>query len=393
MAAVNKQSPAAGAPIGRRQSRRTSRRYRTWTAFGLLTVFLSVLGGLWLTDVLPRSSPVAPPSSSGADGSMISDAVEPASSSVPGGPLDHPVYRYSVVPGGVRSIDDVARVVARDPVVADHYASVNVADLRRERLTKPVRAHVSYRMGDKVYSTSRAVHIPAGEPVLTDGETTIRERCGNIISMAPLAPVADPEPPLEQLDLVMAPVAPPAHVSATNAPGGTPNSTPAFPFAGGLPPGVPPVGGFSSLPPSLLPLTFPPSTTTPPAGTPTTRTVDPPVGDPPDPTPTPTLTPTPTGTPTPTPRPRPRRLQRRRQRARRRRRNADADTHLHSDAHADAHARSAGRFSAGSTATPGNAAARARTQYVCTRRPWRRRGPRQVASQPPRGEVARLIAL
>jgi len=29
-----------------------------------------------------------------------------------------PIYRYSVVPGGVRSAEDVARVMARDPVVA-----------------------------------------------------------------------------------------------------------------------------------------------------------------------------------------------------------------------------------------------------------------------------------
>ena len=312
MAAVETPPTAAGVSIRRRRPlpKTSHRRSQVWTAFGLLIVFVGVFGSLWITDVAPPSSSFAPLSSSSADTSINPRSLEQASSTIPGGSPGHPVYRFSVVPGGVRSIDEVAHVVARDPVVATHYANITVGELRRERLTEPVRAHVSYRMGDKVYSTSRAVPIPAGEPILTDGKNTIRERCGNIISMAPLGPAADPEPPLDQLDLVMAPVAPPAHVPVRQAPGvlaGSPDSTSALPYAGGSAPGVPPVGGFSSLPPSFSPTTFPLPTTTPPAETPTSKIVDPPVGDPPDPTPTPistpTLTPrpTPTSTPTPTP--------------------------------------------------------------------------------------------
>jgi len=83
-----------------------------------------------------------------------------------------------------------------------------VQALRRERLEQPKLAHVSYRIGDEVYFTSRPVRIGAGEYVLTDGQKTIRERCGNIISVDPVAPAAAKEPPLDQLDQVIAPVGP-----------------------------------------------------------------------------------------------------------------------------------------------------------------------------------------
>jgi len=116
-----------------------------------------------------------------------------------------PVYRYSVVPGGVRSSEEIAGVIKRDQVVAAHYRGVDPQRMRSERLQQPLLAHVSYRMGDKVYWTKKPVQLPKNEPVMTDGKMMIRERCGNLISMEPLAPASEEEPSLPSFDLLVAP--------------------------------------------------------------------------------------------------------------------------------------------------------------------------------------------
>jgi hypothetical protein len=116
-----------------------------------------------------------------------------------------PIYRHSVVPGGVRSAEEVANVIQRDPVVAAHYKDINPQKMRNDRLQKPLLAHVSYRLGDKVYWTKKPVPLPANEPIMTDGVTTIRERCGNLISVDPLAPASDNEPSPASLDVVTDP--------------------------------------------------------------------------------------------------------------------------------------------------------------------------------------------
>jgi hypothetical protein len=155
-------------------------RVRGFAAAGFLTIFVGTLAVLWFTDPVPRGDltfvmPQLPPGS----------IPEPT---VPVSDLDFLSTKYSVVPGGVRSADEVARVVSRDPVVAAHYSDIDVASLRRERLPTATVAHVSYRMEDKVYFTSKPVRIEAGEAVLTDGQKTIRERCGNVISVEPIGP-------------------------------------------------------------------------------------------------------------------------------------------------------------------------------------------------------------
>ena len=115
-------------------------------------------------------------------------------------------YRHSVVPGGVRSPEEIAFVMQRDQVVAAHYKNVIPQLMRNQRLQQPLLAHVSYRVGDKVYWTKKPVHLPKNEPVMTDGNTMIRERCGNLISMEPLAPVSEEEPALPSFDLPMDPM-------------------------------------------------------------------------------------------------------------------------------------------------------------------------------------------
>jgi PEP-CTERM motif len=117
-----------------------------------------------------------------------------------------PVYRHSVVAGGVRSAREVASVILRDRVVAAHYEGIDPAALREEQLPMTRLAYVSYRLDDRVYWTRKPVRVPAGEPVLTDGEKTIRARCGNLIAADPLGPAAENEPPLPDLELLVQPM-------------------------------------------------------------------------------------------------------------------------------------------------------------------------------------------
>ena len=182
------------------------------------------------------------------------------------GATSRPVYRYSVVPGGVRTPNDLIAAMASDSAVAEHYATVNKAMLTTGRLNAPLQAHVSYRIGDRVYWTKKKLTLQPGEQVLTDGQTLVRGRCGNKISIAPLLPTLDNEPPPETFDLVVAPLFPTSMVRLEPGPSYfTPQSlkTPEDHVAGGPsenPPagaaflGAPPVAGVvpgsSSNPPS-----------------------------------------------------------------------------------------------------------------------------------------------
>lgn len=69
--------------------------------------------------------------------------------------------------------------------------------LRPATLTGDKLMYVSYRRGDQVYWTRRAMRIPAGERVLSNGRDCIRGRCGNRLSETPRTPTvgeSDREP-------------------------------------------------------------------------------------------------------------------------------------------------------------------------------------------------------
>lgn len=115
-------------------------------------------------------------------------------------PAGRPVYRYSVVPGGVHAAADVVRAMAADPVVAAQYAGVDTSRLRVQTLAHPVSAHVSYRIGDRIYWTGRKLQLAAGEQVLTDGTTTLRARCGNMVSTVRRKPTFAGEPEVAEFE-------------------------------------------------------------------------------------------------------------------------------------------------------------------------------------------------
>lgn len=133
-----------------------------------------------------------------------SDPIQPAAlnpDNLPA-PPENLVYPWSVVPGGVHSRQSVQQA-NRDPIVKEHYRAIDVAKLRTERLAKPKSAYVSYRRGDSIYWTRNPVLLKAGETVLTDGESMIRGRCGNMVSETPRFPVAPAhlEPPPAEMEV------------------------------------------------------------------------------------------------------------------------------------------------------------------------------------------------
>jgi len=95
---------------------------------------------------------------------------------------DREYFPYSIIPGGVRSTEELREAIKNDPVVAKHYADFDVNHVRFERLQKPMLMHVSYRIGSNVFWTRRTLHIKAGETILTDGVNCARGRCGNRMS-------------------------------------------------------------------------------------------------------------------------------------------------------------------------------------------------------------------
>src|ERR1700722_10406017 len=204
------------------------------------------------------------------------------------------LYPYSVIPGGARTSGELRNAVERDSTVRAHYADFVVANTRIARLQKPQAFYVSYRIGNNIFWTKNAVLIPAGETVLSDGPHMARTRCGNRLSLAPVAPVSKNEPATEAMEAaspavllannespVELPVAPPPMTSIETPPvapvpgapplgfffpgvpftvggGGTPSSP------GGSGPGTP--GGPGPPPPTsgTPPATPPPSSGTPP---------------------------------------------------------------------------------------------------------------------------------
>jgi len=120
------------------------------------------------------------------------------------------VYRYSVVPGGVRDARELKWAAEHDPVVAAHYAGFDYDHARVVRLVLARTAYVSYRIGNKVYWTRHRVTLKKGETVLTDGKITARTRCANRVEEPPQVMMSSSEPPPMQFDEPMLPALGPA---------------------------------------------------------------------------------------------------------------------------------------------------------------------------------------
>lgn len=98
------------------------------------------------------------------------------------------VYPFSVVAGGVESAAEVQAAVDDDLLIAAHYSAIAVPQLKPVKQVGDVHRYASYRMDGAIYWTSKPVTIKDGELLLTDGATTLRGRCGNMLSETPREP-------------------------------------------------------------------------------------------------------------------------------------------------------------------------------------------------------------
>ena len=95
------------------------------------------------------------------------------------------IYPYSVVPGGVRTPAELKAVSERDPAVREHYSQFDFRKARVVTVHQPRLVYLSYRIGDKIYWTTKKVSLHKGEQLITDGTITARARCGNRVASLP----------------------------------------------------------------------------------------------------------------------------------------------------------------------------------------------------------------
>ncbi len=112
-----------------------------------------------------------------------------------------PVYPYSVVSGGVQSVEELRIAMRFDPVVAAHFADFDLSRTRIERVTVSRAVYVSFRSGNRIGWTSRRLTLQPGETLLTDGQNQARTRCGNRIKEVAPAEISKEEPTPETLDI------------------------------------------------------------------------------------------------------------------------------------------------------------------------------------------------
>jgi hypothetical protein len=178
-----------------------------------------------------------------------------------------PLYPYSVIPGGAASPQELKTAVLHDPVVAAHYADFNLENTHVVRQDADRPMYVSYRLGDRVFWTTKTLVIHKGEKLISDGAHEARTRCGNRVSATPVAPVSPEQPPADVLAAPEAPILfagnyPPSRGFPLIPPvGGGPGTagTPGSPPGGGIipPPVYPIVGGVPTSHSSTPPVTVP----------------------------------------------------------------------------------------------------------------------------------------
>ena len=110
------------------------------------------------------------------------------------------VYPYSVIPGGVRTPAELREVSAHDSAVGEHYAGFDFQKARLVKVQQARMVYLSYRIGDKIYWTTKKVSLHAGEKLITDGKITARTRCGNQVSALPQKKTFPQEPAIAEFD-------------------------------------------------------------------------------------------------------------------------------------------------------------------------------------------------
>jgi len=153
----------------------------------LSTLLVLSLTSIWLVHywLVPTDGPSRQFSSEWIEGNQNLDpdanAPDLETPSTPG----RLIYPYSVIPGGVRSPEELKAVSERDPAVREHYSRFDFRKARVVTVRESRLVYLSYRVGDKIYWTTKRVSLHNGEQLITDGTITARARCGNRVASLP----------------------------------------------------------------------------------------------------------------------------------------------------------------------------------------------------------------
>ncbi len=187
----------------RRRKRRSHRRKRVRRAATVLALFALVsLTAWWIASLgfSSRSHSSVRPNSNWTQGNASENlallAGQPASSAAATS-ARRLVYPYSVIPGGVRTPQDLHEASEHDRVVARHFAGFDFQRAKVVELDQAKLVYLSYRIHDKVFWTRKQIRLRKGEKLITDGKITARTRCANQVSVLPQHAVS-PEEPLAQ---------------------------------------------------------------------------------------------------------------------------------------------------------------------------------------------------
>jgi len=120
------------------------------------------------------------------------------------------VYPYSVVNGGVHSVQELRSAIGRDPVVAKHYSNFKLDRARVIKAKADGDFHVSYRIGDEIFWTKKRLKVAKGEKLITDGTNFTRTRCANVLSEVIPGKTSPDEPTPEVLNT---PTVPPSEAT------------------------------------------------------------------------------------------------------------------------------------------------------------------------------------
>jgi hypothetical protein len=132
------------------------------------------------------------------------------------------VYPYSVVNGGVHSVQELRSAIWRDPVVARHYSNFKLDRARVIDAKADRDFHVSYRISDEIFWTKKRLKVAKDEKLITDGTNFTRTRCANVLSEVIPGKTSPDEPTPQVFDTPTPPPSDPAPFTPPVVIGGGP---------------------------------------------------------------------------------------------------------------------------------------------------------------------------
>jgi len=165
------------------------------------------------------------------------------------------VYPYSVVDGGVHSVQELRSAIWRDPVVARHYSNFELDRARVIEAKADGDFHVSYRIGDEIFWTKKRLKVAKSEKLITDGTNFTRTRCANVLSEVIPGKTSPDEPTPQVFDIPTPSPSDPAPFTPPIVIGGGPPATTLPPSHST--PFTPPVAIGEGPPATTLPPSYP----------------------------------------------------------------------------------------------------------------------------------------